>query len=139
MLFRSQDADEKAREQRASSIPPPTPKVMLGASQSTSRKHNMVTEDLPQGLGGSDGDRPPKIAKGKKTAGGGNPDDSSDNNDSDPSDNEGELPKVKITSEKLLAKYISTMIRDQKLGDKADAPKPQLYKGDPEDLERFLR
>ena len=31
------------------------------------------------------------------------------------------------------------MIRDQKHRDKPDAPKPQPYKGDPEDLERFLR
>ena len=46
---------------------------------------------------------------------------------------------VKITSEKLLAKYISAMIKDQKHRDKADALKPQPYKGDPEDLEKFLR
>ena len=31
------------------------------------------------------------------------------------------------------------MIADQKRKDKADAPKPQPYKGDPEDLERFIR
>ena len=31
------------------------------------------------------------------------------------------------------------MIADQKRRDKADAPKPQPYKGDPEDLERFIR
>ena len=134
-----QDADEKAREQRAGSIQPPTPKVTLGASQGTSLKRNKVTEDLPQGLGRSGGDGPPKKPKGKKTAGSGDPSDSSDNSDIDPSDNEGELPKVKITAEKLLAKYISAMIRDKKHRDKADAPKPQRYKGDPEDLERFLR
>ena len=109
-----QDADEKAREERASSIPPPTPKATLGASQGTSRKRNKVIEDLPQGLGGSGGDGPPKKPKGKKTVGGGDPGDSPDNFDSDHSDNEGELPKVKITSEKLLVKYISAMIRDQK-------------------------
>ena len=109
-----QDADEKEREQRAGSIPPPTPKATLGAIQGTSRKRNKVTDYLPLGLGGSGGDGPPKKPKGKKTVGGGNPGDSSDNSDSDPSDNEGELPKVKITSEKLLAKYISMMISDQK-------------------------
>ena len=31
------------------------------------------------------------------------------------------------------------MIADQKRRDKADAPKPQPYKCDPEDLERFIR
>ena len=31
------------------------------------------------------------------------------------------------------------MIADHKRRDKADVPKPQLYKGDPEDLERFIR
>ena len=120
-----QDADEKPREQRPGSILPPTPKATLGASQGTSRKRNKVTEDLPQGLGRSGGDGPPKKPKGKKTAGGGDPGDSSDNSDSDPNDNECALPKVKIISEKLLAKYISAMIRDQKHRDKADAPKPQ--------------
>ena len=113
--------------------------MTLGASQGTSHKHNKVTEDLPQGLGGSGGGGPRKKPKGKKTASGADPGDSSDNSDRDPSDNEGELPKVMITSEKLLVKYLSAMIKDQKHRDKADAPKPQPYKGDPEDLERFLR
>ena len=112
---------------------------MVGDSQGTSRKRNKVTEHLSQRLGSSGGDGPPKKPKGKKRAGGGDPGDSSDNSDSDPSDNEGELPKVKITSEQLLAKYIIAIIKDQKHCDKADAPKPQPYKGDPEDLERFLR
>ena len=31
------------------------------------------------------------------------------------------------------------MIADQKRRDKSDAPKPQPYKGDHEDLERFIR
>ena len=31
------------------------------------------------------------------------------------------------------------MIADQRRKDKADTPKPQPYKGDPEDLERFIR
>ena len=134
-----QDADEKAREQRAGSIPPPTPKATLRASQGTNGKRNNITEDLLQGLVGSGSDGPPKTLKGKWTAGGGDPGDSSDNSDSDPSDNEGELPKVKIISEKLLAKYISAMIRNQEHRNKADAPKPQPYKCDPKDLERFLR
>ena len=88
-----QDADEKSREQRAGSFPPPMPKATLGASQGTSRKRNKVTEDLPQELGGSGGDGPPKKPKGKKTAGGGDPGDSSDNSDSNPSDNEGNSRK----------------------------------------------
>ena len=108
-----QSANEKLREQRAGSLPPPTPKAILGASQHTSRKRNKVNKDLPEGLLGSGGDGLPKKPKGKKTSGGSDPDDSSDNSDSDPRDNEGQLPKVKIISQKLLVKYISTMIKDQ--------------------------
>ena len=48
-------------------------------------------------------------------------------------------PKKKITSKKLLEQYIAAMIKDHKRRDKVEAPKPQPYKGDPEDLERFLR
>ena len=65
-----QDTDEKAREQRAGSIPPPTPKATLGASQDTSRKHNKVTEDLPLGLCGSGSDAIQRNSreKGQQTA-----------------------------------------------------------------------
>ena len=73
------------------------------------------------------------------SAAGGNPDDSSDNSDSDPSDNEGELPKKKLTSNQLLHKYVKAIIADQKKRDKADVSKSQPYKGDPEDIERFIR
>ena len=51
----------------------------------------------------------------------------------------GQPPKKKITSEKLVEKYITAIIKDHKTRDKVEAPKPQPYKGDPEDLERFLR
>ena len=44
-----------------------------------------------------------------------------------------------MTSNQLLHKYVKAMITDQKRRDKADAPKPQPYKGDPEDRERFIR
>ena len=133
-----QVASEKAREQRAGSFPPSTPQVTLGASLSTRRKRNNVNKDLQAELGGSGGERPPKKPKGEKTAGGGGPGGSTHNSDSDPSDNKGELPKVKIALENLLAKHISAMIKDQRHQDKADIPKPQTYKGDLEDLERFL-
>ena len=36
-------------------------------------------------------------------------------------------------------KYVNGMAQDYKRRDKADAPKPQPYKGDPKDLERFIR
>ena len=36
-------------------------------------------------------------------------------------------------------KYMKTMAQDYKRRDKADEPKPQFYKGDPENLERFIR
>lgn len=58
---------------------------------------------------------------------------------SDSSDNEGELAKFKINSEKLLAKYITAIIKEENYCSKADTPKPQLHESDPEDLERFLR
>ena len=51
----------------------------------------------------------------------------------------GQPTKKKITSEKLLEKYITAIIKDHKRRDKVKAPKPQPYKGDPEDLEGFLR
>ena len=44
-----------------------------------------------------------------------------------------------MTSNQVLHKYAKAMIADEKRRDKADAPKPQPYKGDPEDLERFIR
>ena len=87
--------------------------------------------------GGSGGGAPPN--KPKKSTAGGNLDDSSDNSDSDASDNEGELTKKKSTSNQLLHKYMKARISDQKRRDKADAPKPQPYKGNPKDLERFIR
>ena len=34
---------------------------------------------------------------------------------------------------------MNAIISDQKRRDKADTPKPQPYKGDPEDPERFIR
>ena len=91
--------DEKAREERAGSLPLPTPKAKLGTSQDTSRKRSKVSKDLLEGLGGGSGSGPLKNTG--KAAGGGDPGDSSDNTDSDPSDNKGELLKVKIISEKL--------------------------------------
>ena len=51
----------------------------------------------------------------------------------------GQPPKTKITSEKLLEKYVTAIIKDHKSRDKVEALKPQPYKGDPEDLERFLK
>ena len=59
--------------------------------------------------------------------------------DSDPSDNKRELPKKKLSSNQLLHKYVKARIYDQQRGDQANAPKWQPYKGDPEDLERFIR
>jgi len=66
-----------------------------------------------------------------------NPWDSSSDSDSDSSKEE--RPKKKLTTQQLLVKYVTAMVKDQKKKDKAQAPKPQPYKGDPEDLERFIR
>ena len=87
------------------------------------------------GASGSGGGRSNPLPKKKAAAG--NPGDSSDDRDSDP--NVGQPPKKKITSEKLLEKYITAIIKDHKSRDKVEAPKPQPYKGDPEDLKRYLR
>lgn len=38
----------------------------------------------------------------------------------------------------MLYKYKKAMISDEKTKDKADIPKPQLYKGDREDVARFI-
>ena len=86
------------------------------------------------GSGGGRGNPPPK-----KTAAAGNLEDSSDDSDSDSDPDMGQPPKKKITSEKLLEKYITAIIKDHKRRDKVKAPMPQPYKGDPEDLEGFLR
>ena len=83
------------------------------------------------GSSGGRGNPPPK-----KTAAAGNSGDSSDESDRDP--DVGQLSKTKTTSEKLLAKYMDAIIKDHKTGDKVEAPKLQPYKGDLEDLERFL-
>ena len=128
-------ADRDARARRGGTVPPSTPGAALGPTENTGRHRSTTLTN--RASGGSGGGAPPK--KPKKSAAGGNPDDSSDNLDSDPSDNEGELPKKKLTSNQLLHKYVKAMIADQKRRDKADAPKPQPYKGDPEDLERFIR
>jgi hypothetical protein len=42
-----------------------------------------------------------------------------------------------ISSKKLIEKYILATLKDKK--DRVRAPNPQPYKGDPEDLERFIR
>ena len=83
--------------------------------------------------GGSGGGIPPRGPPPKR------PDDSSSYSDSDPSDDEGQRKKKRLTSRKLLEKYMTTMVKDYQRKDRAEAPKPQGYKGDPEDLERFIR
>ena len=128
-------ADRDARARRGGTVPPSTPGAALGPTENTGRQRSTTLTNTASG--GSGGGAPPK--KPKKSAAGGNPDDSSDNSDSDPSDNEGELPKKKLTSNQLLHKYVKAMITDRKRRDKADKPKLQPYKGDPEDLERFIR
>ena len=128
-------ADRDARARRGGTAPPPTPGAALGPTETTGRQRSTTLTNTASG--GSGGGATPK--KPKKSATGDNPDDSSDNSDSDPSYNEGELPKKKLTSNQLLHKYVKAMISDHKRRDKADAPKPQPYKGDPEDLERFIR
>ena len=61
------------------------------------------------------------------------------NIESSPGDNGGELLKVKITLDKLLGKYMCMIMKDQEYLEMLDTSKPESYKGDPEDLERFLR
>ena len=104
------DADQLVREERQGSLPPPLPTSKLGTSKSTSCKRTKVTSDQPveQGSGGGSG----SLKNTGKVASSGDLSDSSYNTDSDASDNEWELLKVKIISEKLLAKYISVIIKD---------------------------
>ena len=141
----TEQMDWDARSQRDGTIASPTPGASLGTGESASRKRSSTLRGtgggygIPgmdgtgaSGSGGGRGNPPPK-----KIAAAGNPGDSSDDSDSDP--DVGQPPKKKITSEKLLEKYITAIIKDHKSRDKVEAPKPQPYKGDPEDLERFLR
>ena len=126
-------ADSRERTRRRGTVPPPTPQGSLGSSQNTGRKRRTTLTSKK----GSGSGAPPK--KPREPGIGGNPEDSSDDSDSNASNNPGELPKKKITSKDLLHKYLKAMVQDYKKRDKADAPKPQPYKGDLEDLERFIR
>ena len=128
-------ADRDARARCRGTVPPSTSGAALGPTENPGRQRSTTLTNAASG--GSGGGAP--LKKPKKSAVGGNPDDSSDNSDGDLSDNEGELPKKKLTSNQLLHKYLKAMIADQKSRDKADAPKLQPYKGNPEDLERFIR
>ena len=141
----TEQMDRDTRSQREGTIPPPTPGASLGTGESASRKRSSTLRGTGGGYGipGMDGTGASRSGRGrgnpppKKTAAAGNPGDSSDDSDRDPV--VGQPPKEKITSEKLLEKYITAIIKDHKNRDKVEAPKPQPYKGDPEDLERFLR
>ena len=128
-------ADRDACARRGGTVPPSTPGAALRPTENTGQQRSTTLTNTRSG--GSGGGASPK--KPKKSAAGGKPDDSSENWDSNPSDTEGELPKKKLTSNQVLHKYVKAIIADQKRRDKADAPKPQPYKGDPEDLGRFIR
>ena len=108
-------ADRAARSQRGGTVPPPTLTSKNGSGSSAIPKKRM------------------------EPVTGGNQGDSFDNSDSDASNNSDELPKKKLTSEDLLYKLVKAMAQNYKRRDKADAHKPQPYKGNPEDLERFIR
>ena len=95
-------ADQAARSRRGDIVPPTTPQASLGSSGSTSRKRLNTWAAKPNQANGSGG-VPPK--KPKEPTMGGDQDDSDLNSDSEPSDNEGELPKKKLPSEQLLHKY----------------------------------
>lgn len=88
---------------------------------------------------GSGEDGLPTKLKGKNAAGNTDYNDGFNNIESSPVDNGGELLKVKITLDKLLAKYMSTIMKDQEDLEMLNTSKPESYKGDPKDLERFLR
>ena len=62
---------------------------------------------------------------------GGNPENSSNDLDSDATNKQENLLKKKLTSKEMLPKYVKVMARDYKGKDKANASKPQAYKGDP--------
>ena len=125
-------ADRIERTRRGGTLPPPTPQGSLGSSQNTGRKRrtNLTSKK------GSSSTAQPK--KPRELGIGGNPGDSSNDSHSDISNDPVEMPKKKMTSENLLHKYVKAMVQDYKRKDKADAPKPQPYKGDPKDLERFI-
>ena len=126
--------DRDARSQREGTIPPPTPEASLGAGEGASRKRSSTLRGtggaygIPgiDGTGASGSGRRRGNPPPKKTAAAGNPGDSSADSDSDSDPDMGQPPKKKITSEKLLEKYITAIIKDHKRRDKVEAPKPQL-------------
>ena len=143
----TEQLDRDARSQREGTIPPPAAEAVVEAGEGASSKRSSTLRGMAEGYeipidgtrpgsnggtgasgsGGGGGHPPPK-----KTVAAGNPGDSSDDSDSNPE--VGQLPKKKLSSEKLLEKYITAMIRDHKRRDKVEAPKPQPYKGDPKAL-----
>ena len=93
-------ADQEVRSRRGGTVLPLTPKGSLGSSYNTGHKRRItLISKKSSGSGAS-----PK--KPREPSIGGDSDDSSNNSDTDPSDNEGELPKKKLTSEQLLHKYM---------------------------------
>ena len=102
-------ADRDARARQGSTAPPPTLGVALCPTENTGRQRSTTLTNTASGSSGHG--TPPK--QPQKSAAGGNSDDCSDHLHSDPSDNEGELPKNKLTSNQLLHKYMKAMIADQ--------------------------
>lgn len=96
---------QRARQLWEGMIVPPNPRALLGTSWNTRRYHTTVRTTFPTRSGnhGSGGGGHLK-KRTSKVVSGGDTGNSSDNSDSDPSVKQGELPKVKITSNKLLAK-----------------------------------
>ena len=126
----TEQMDWDARSQRDGTIASPTPGASLGTGESAIRKRSSTLRGTggaygilgidgtgASGRGGGRGNPPPK-----KTAAAGNQGDSSDDSDRDPV--VGQPPKEKITSEKLLEKYITAIIKHHKSRDKVEAPKP---------------
>ena len=97
--------NREAQAAREGTIPPAIPGATLGASQSAPRPFGYTGKG--NGVaGGSGGGLPPRGPPPRRH------DDSFSDSDSDPSDDEGQPKKKRLTSRKLLKKYITTMVKD---------------------------
>ena len=77
--------DQERRQEREGTIPPPTPRATLGASEHTSRKHQ---EEEGSGVGGGGAGLPPKGASGEHF-----PDSSDSSDHSSDEDDDHQRPK----------------------------------------------
>jgi len=124
------EQDRRDRRRREGTQPPPVPGSSLGKGKD---KAKTGTRKMSIGAGGN---RPPSLPPTSgRNQGAGDPD--SSDSDSGSSDKGAKGSRsLKTSEDKLLAALLRSLKREKP---RPEAPKPKAYKGDPKDLERFIR